>query len=360
MRGRVVAIAVFVPFLLAGCANLPKWVPFADKLAGSNGQASSPLRDLKGERMRAARAKQDEAPKPPIDDSVADRVVAVVNNDAITWGELLEAIAVYRQENRQKPGPSDDELARQFLNRLIDQRLQLQEAKDVAVEDIELTEEIGEVMKKVGAKTEEDLDAMLRAQGVSMEALKKRTRERIRVSKVVRRKVSLRVSVMEDEIDRYLEQNRAKLETGLTYHARHILIAPDGSSEAAWAAAKQRAETICDQLEKGADFAQLARSQSADATAKDGGDLGTLKRGELAQDVEAHILALSPAATARPYRSPLGWHIFRLEEKETLVGDSLQRTRQQIRDILLREKYEARFETWLKELKQRAIIEVRM
>jgi hypothetical protein len=49
-----------------------------------------------------------------------------------------------------------------------------------------------------------------------------------------------------------------------------------------------------------------------------------------------------------------------LEGKETLEGDALRRARQQVREILFRQKYESRHEMWLKEIKQRAIVEVRM
>jgi peptidyl-prolyl cis-trans isomerase SurA len=104
----------------------------------------------------------------------------------------------------------------------------------------------------------------------------------------------------------------------------------------------------------------LATKHSRDATAKDGGDLGTLKRGELAQEIETAILALAPGQVSAPFRSSLGWHVFKLESKEVLEGAALARARQQIRDILFREKYEARFDNWLKEIKQRAIIEVRL
>ena len=114
------------------------------------------------------------------------------------------------------------------------------------------------------------------------------------------------------------------------------------------------------QLSDGADFTELAKQHSRDASAKDGGDMGTLKRGELSQDVENAILALKPGQLSRPFRSPLGYHVFRLESKEGLDGEGLVRIRSQIRDILFRQKYEARQEAWLKEVKQRAIIEVRM
>jgi len=114
------------------------------------------------------------------------------------------------------------------------------------------------------------------------------------------------------------------------------------------------------QAADGADFGELAMQHSRDASAKEGGDLGSLRRGELSQEIEDQILALRPGEVSRPYRSQLGYHVFRLESKETLDGEALQRVRQQVREILYRQKYDTRMEAWLKEIKQRAIIEVRM
>jgi peptidyl-prolyl cis-trans isomerase SurA len=195
---------------------------------------------------------------------------------------------------------------------------------------------------------------------VTLESIKKRLRDGLKVSKLVRRKVTLRVSVTEDEISQYLEENRGKLETGLSYHARHILVTPETDNDVGWEASRIKAEMLRAQLSDGADFTELARQHSRDASAKDGGDLGTLKRGELAQDVEGAILGLKAGQLSKPFRSPLGYHVFRLESKEGLDGEGLVRIRSQIRDILFRQKYETRQETWLKEIKQRAIIEVRM
>jgi parvulin-like peptidyl-prolyl isomerase len=190
--------------------------------------------------------------------------------------------------------------------------------------------------------------------------VKKRLRDSLRVSKVIRRRVTLRVSVTDPEITQYIEENRAKLETGLSYHARHILIVPTADTDAAWEAARIRIDMIRTQVVQGADFGELAKQNSRDASAKEGGDLGNLHRGELSQEIEQQILSLRPGEVSRPYRSQLGYHVFRLESKESLDGDALQRVRQQVREILYRQKYEARMEAWIKEIKQRAIIEVRM
>ncbi len=356
------AAAVLLITVCAGGCAVPGWVPW---LGTKTPPPGPPV---------AAKPKSPDVLQPgdvrvramTVDDTVADRVIAVVNNDAITLGELQETIVAYRHESRQRGAASDAELAKQLLPRLIDNRLQLQEAdrEKVMVDEAEVNEELAERVKSsYGAKSIEEFERLIKDQGVTMEAVKKRLRDALRVQKVIRRKVALRVSVTDQEIAQYLEENRAKLETGLSYHARHILVVPeDGAAgDAAWEAARIKAELLFTQLtEAGADFDAMARQHSKDASARDGGDLGTLKRGELSQEIESEILALAPGAVSRPYRSSLGYHVFKLESKDSLEGDGLVRVKQQIREILFREKYETRLDAWLKEIKQRAIIEVRM
>jgi peptidyl-prolyl cis-trans isomerase SurA len=363
---RGLAGALLLTTLLGGCAaqNLvPSWVPLVGKKkdSGPTKRTVTP-----GAEVLPAPVVGQAVTKPPAqesDETVADRIVAVVNNDAITLAELQESVVMYRQENRQAAtSMTDEQLGRQFLNRLIDNRLQLQEAErdKVVVDEVELNEEITDRMKRFGAKNLEDFEAMIKGQGLTFEAVKKRLRDSLRIAKVIRRRVALRVSVTDPEINLYIEQNRPKLDTGLSYHARHILLVPESDTDAGWEAARIRAEVIRTQVAEGADFGELAKQNSRDASAKDGGDLGPLHRGELSAEIEEQILALRPGEVSPPYRSGLGYHVFRLESKETLEGEALQRVRQQVREILYRQKYDVRMEAWLKEIKQRAIIEVRM
>lgn len=360
IRRRSSGLLLLLAALGAGC-SVPGWVPWV----GTKAPPPAPPVAAKPTSPDVVQPGDVRVRQVAVDESVADRVIAVVNNDAITLGELQETILAYRQEAKQRSGPSDEELAKQLLPRLIDNRLQLQEAdrEKVVVEDAEVNEELTERIKTTyGAKSIDDFERLLKEQGLTMEAVKKRLRDSLRVQKVIRRKVALRVSVTDQEIAQYLEENRPKLETGLSYHARHILVVPeDGKADdAAWEAARIKAELIRTEVAAGADFAEMARQHSKDASARDGGDLGNLKRGELSQEIEAEILALQPGAVSKPYRSPLGYHVFKLESKESLEGDGLVRVKQQIREILYREKYETRLEAWLKEIKQRAIIEVRL
>jgi len=363
----LLAVLALVILGLTGCASLLPGRQASARSAGSVAKTAEPSQPAAASPATPEPRPGAESAATPLaqlmlDDSVMDRVVAVVNNDVITLNELRESVLYVKVEGRAQD-IDESELARQLLGRLIEGRLQLQEAdrERMVVDDSELADELAERMKKLNAKSDQEFESMIKRQGLTLEAIKQKLREQILISKVVRRKVAFRVSVTEQEVDRYLAENREKLETGLTYHARHIVIPPEGEpTEATWTAARERAEQVLAQLQRGADFAETARQLSKDGSASDGGDLGTLSRGELAQVIETEILKLSPGQVSAPVKTEQGYHLFKLESKQTLDGEGLGRVRQQIRDILFREKYQARFDTWLNEIKQRAIIEVRI
>ncbi|MBI2524396.1 MAG: peptidylprolyl isomerase [Candidatus Rokubacteria bacterium] len=369
MTGSCAALVVLLAVSLAGC-SIPSWVPLI-------GQARAVPNVPPGAAPPPASPLQTKAPtgapvlpggpvaRAPQAEEVLDRVICVVNNDAITLFQLDEAEAyqVYESKEEPKDAAARQALRDQLLQRLIDNRLQLQQAERdrIVVEEAEIAEQLAEIRKKLGAATEAQLEETLKAQGVTLEGVKRRVRDQLMVQRVVRRKVSLRVSVTEQEIDRYLAENREKLETGLSFGARHILFLPEaGRGEDGWTVARRRAGEVYALLLGGTDFPEMARKHSDDGSGKDGGALGTLKRGELAPEIEAAILKLQPGEVSAPFRSEVGYHLFKLESKETLVGDGLVQARNQIREILFREKHQARFRDWLAEIKQRAIIDRRL
>ncbi|MGH7384840.1 MAG: peptidylprolyl isomerase [Candidatus Rokuibacteriota bacterium] len=353
-RGATFAL-LLLPFLVSGC-SIPSWMP----LIGKSKTVQAPLPTPSASAPILTSREQL-----PDSEDVVDRVICVVNNDAITQYELDEAELYYLAETRERmsDGEARKALRARLLQNLIENRIQLQQAEreKVVVEEAELAEAVGDIMKKLKAKDEQEFAAMIKSQGLTMEGVRKRMREQLMVQRVVRRKVALRISVTEQEIDKYLVENRDKLETGLTFEARHILVAPDPvKGEDGWAAARVEADEIYTHLLEGQDFIELAKKYSDDPSGKDGGSLGNLKRGELAADIEEAILALPPGEASPPFRSKIGYHIFRLDSRDALTGDALTQVRGQIREILYRQKYDARLKDWLVEIKQRAIIDIRM
>jgi peptidyl-prolyl cis-trans isomerase SurA len=355
-------LAVAIVLALSGC-SAPSWMPLVGKPKAPEAPPSPPPPPP----VLEVRAPILSRPAVPADaDAVVDRVVCVVNSDAVTLYELEEAEAYAIYESKQPPPKGEERAALRdkVLAGIIERRLQLQQAEreKIVVEDAEMKEQLDEIQKRLGAKTEAQFDEMVKAQGLTLEGLKKRLREQLLVERIKRRKVSLRISVTEEDIDQYLNANREKLETGLSFEARHILFLPTpGAGEDGWQLARRRAEEVYTRVTAGEDFGELAREFSEDAaTAKNGGRLGILKRGELAPDIEKAILRLSPGEHSSPFRSEVGYHLFELESKETLAGEQLAQARNQIRDILYKQKYDVRLNEWLVEIRSKAIIEVRL
>ena len=355
-RARTLLLAL-LPLLAAGC-SLPAWVP----LIGHQ-PVPGPVTEAPGPPASAPILTSREQFNPTAD--VVDRVICVVNNDAITQYELDEAELYYMAENRDRvlDGEQRKALRAQLLQNLIENRIQLQQAdrEKITVEDAEIAESLGDIMKKLKAKDEKEFAEIIKSQGLTLEGVKKRLKDQLMVQRLIRRKVHLRISVTEQEIDKYLAENRDKLETGLTFTARHILLQPDpNKGEEGWPEARKRADEVYARLLEGEDFVALAKKYSDDPSAKEGGSLGTLKRGELAPEIEEAIMRLQPGEASTPFRSQVGYHIFRLDSRESLGGDSLSQVRNQVREILYRQKYDARLKEWLVEIRQRAIIDVRM
>lgn len=358
-RQLVWTLLLCLPLLLNGCGWWGFWRSEPSRPFFETARTAEATKELKEE---VRRTPPPQAPEEP--SAFIDRVVAVVNQDVITLSELQEAVSQYLRQIKEEMNPGRDHaLQEKLLWELVAHRLKIQEGEreKVVVEDGEVKEQLDELMKRLQANTPEEFEAMMKAQGVTLVDVKKRIREQVIVQKVTRRKVVLRVSVTEQEIDQYLSENREKLETGLSFRARHILFVPNPrESDAGWEAARAKAEEVWAKVRAGEDFAELAKRYSQDSSANDGGDLGALKQGELAPEIEGPILRLRAGDALGPVKTTLGYHLFKLESKESLSGEALAQAKQQIRDILFRQKYQARMDAWLEELKRRAIIEVRL
>ena len=353
------AFAVLLAVAAAGC-SVPSWVPLAGK-AKTPEPAPAPPPPMESRAPILSRPAL-----PPDSEAVVDRVICVINSDAVTLYELDEAEAFYLYENKLQPPPEEERAAlrEKVLNGIVEKRLQLQQAEKekIVVEDSEMKEQLDEIRKKLGASTEAQFEEQIKAQGLTLEGVKKRLYDQLMVQRIIRRRVALRVTVTEEDIDQYLNANREKLETGLTFEARHILFLPQaGAGEDGWQSARRRADDVYGRVMAGEDFGDLAAEFSEDAaTAKNGGRLGILKRGELAADIEKAVLRLSPGEHSAPFRSEVGYHLFELDSKETLAGEQLAQARNQIRDILYRQKYDLRLKEWLVEIRSKAIIEMRL
>ena len=140
-------------------------------------------------------------------------------------------------------------------------------------------------------------------------------------------------------------------------HVRHILIKT--SELVSEADAQRRLAGLRQRIVAGADFAELARLNSEDGSAARGGDLGWVLPGDTVPEFERAMLALKPGELSEPVRTPFGFHLLQVMERRTAdVG--AERQRLQARQVLRERKSEEAYQEWLRLLRDRSYVEMRL
>lgn len=281
-----------------------------------------------------------------------DRIVAVVNSDLIMMSDVKQELEPERQRiSRHHRG---DELAQRLktveymaLTKMIERRLQLQEAKarGVDVSDQEVKQAV-EQMKRQGEKLDASDPITLR-----------NVRDQLTLLKVVDREVRSGVMVGDVEMKRYYQEHRDRFALPEEYTLSQILILPRSPDDTA--DALEKARRIMAELKKGEKFEDLALQYSDGPNASRGGRLGFVRQGELVPAIERAIASLVPGGISDVIETPEGFHIVRVEEKKPKQFRPFEEVRFEIQALVFQQKSEDVFQSWLVDLKNKAYIEIK-
>ncbi len=236
------------------------------------------------------------------------RVVARVNDDAITDFELAQRVLFAIRSSALADSPEmRQRLAPQLLRQMIDERVQIHDAKrlGVKVTEAELNQRVGEIERNAGLPRG-GFRQYLQSIGVAYEVALQQIEATLAWAKIVRRKIRPQVEVSETEIDDALARMRGNV--GKTESRVAEIFVPIDRAEQA-DEAKRSADRIMEQLRRGAPFGAVAQQFSQGATAQQGGDLGWILPGALDPALDAAIEKLQPRQASDPIRTPSGWHI---------------------------------------------------
>lgn len=268
-----------------------------------------------------------------------ERIVAVVNDDVILASELDNELVRIRQrlqrEGRDIPEP--DVLRKHVLDQLIDQQLQLQQARQrgISVDD----EAVNEAMRSMAQNYDTDLaglQAQFRSRGLGPDALREDVRQQLVISRLRQRTVASDVQVTEQDVDDFLDRVERASEQRQQYRVRHILIGvPSDASTDEVSAARERTQEAIARLDDGADFSELAGRISDGPRAMSGGDLGWRRPAELPELFTSALGDVPPGGIAGPLRSPNGFHILQLVDQRGGSGGEAV-TQARVRHILLK------------------------
>lgn len=270
----------------------------------------------------------------------ADRVVAVVNSEAITLYELRTKLAMVERQLRGQNVqlPQRDVLERQLLERMIVDRAQMQMAKETGlqVSDSELDGAVHRIAdsNRMGVT---EFRSVLERDGVAWDKFREDVRQEMTLVRLRDREVDNRMTISEDEIDGYLEELARIGSNGNIVQIAHIIVrVPEQANSTQVERSRNRAQQAVEQLKSGEEFGRVAAVFSDASDGLAGGIMEPRPLDRLPGLYAEAVKKLAPGETSAVLRSPAGFHIVRLVSRQsgTAQMQALKQTR--ARHILIK------------------------
>lgn len=271
----------------------------------------------------------------------ADFIVAVVNSEPVTNNEVRARAANIEQQLAQQGRalPPADLLAREVLERVILEKIQLQMARQGGIRaDDYAVGQAEETVARQNQLTVTELHRRLAADGISQERFREELRNQLLLQRLREREVQSRVRVTDLDVDQYLRDQQAQPDLSqLEINLGHILVlVPENASPAQVAERRARAQRAADKVRAGEDFAAVAREFSDAAEARNAGGLLGMRPANRYPELFVSATAQLPVGgITGPIRSEAGFHVLKMVEK-TSPGLPTVVTQSHARHILLR------------------------
>jgi peptidyl-prolyl cis-trans isomerase SurA len=297
---------------------------------------------------------------------VLNTIAAIVNDEIITLNDVIREARPVILDAEKKSAIDNNtrsQIRRAALEHLIEKKLIDQKIKELGIKvtDEEVRQAIDDVKKQNNMASQEVLVSALASQGLTFEQYRSQLQEQIEKLKLVSMEVRAKIQVGESEMLEYYNANQAKYSEEETFRARHIFFKTN--EKAPSEDIKRTMNTalmVLAEAKSGKDFAELAKSYSEDPAArKDGGALGTFKKGDMMPELETAILVMKAGEVSELVYTKAGFHIVKLEERSSGKMKPFESVKVEIEDAIYRKKSEERFSQWAKELRSKASIEMK-
>src|SRR6516162_6571336 len=222
-----------------------------------------------------AAASRPQNPAAPPNQFVETRIAAVVNDEVISVGDLQSRLKMVMLSSNLADSPENRQrIANQVLRTLVDEKLQIQEAKrqNISATEEEINKAIAQIAKQNNMQSAQ-LDQVLKANGIERSALIDQLTASIVWSKLVRRLVSQTNVVSDEEVDYALKRAKESSNEPQSRVAEIFLAVDNPQQEDD---VRRLAERLTEQMKQGARFSAIAQQFSQSATAAVGGDMGWL------------------------------------------------------------------------------------
>jgi peptidyl-prolyl cis-trans isomerase SurA len=272
-----------------------------------------------------------------------DFIVAVVNSEPITNNEVQNLkLRLAKQLQPGTPSPSSQVLTQQALDQLINEKSQLQQARDngIRIDETEVDQTELNIARQ-NQVSKEELYKRVGQEGLSVNAFREQLRTQLMISRLREREVDNRARISDTDVEQYIQSQQAgKSVTSnqLDINLAMILIAvPENGSDKEVADLKIKAQEISQRAKRGESFTALAQSFSqASDKGTNGGEMGLRSSDRYPTLFIESTQNLSKGDVTDPVRSGAGFHILKvLERKQSDVSNVLI-VQTRARHILLR------------------------
>jgi len=343
-------------------------------------------------------------------DTVVEEIIARVNNSIITRSDYARSREQLKDEiKQQNSGNADKEFAekdRDVLRDLIDQQLLLEKGKDLGITaDTDLIKKLDEMRKQMNLDSMEELEKAAQSQGISYEDFKQNLRNQIITQKVIGQEVGSHLNITKEEEQKFYDEHKSEMEQPEQVRLSEILVAvqkpeaqkqgadakdatgaapkaaeqpggasqnppsaapaeatsapaPAQSEEQQLAAAEAKANSLLEQIKKGASFEDVAKKSSDGPSAAQGGDLGFFKRGTLSKELEDKTFAMKAGEVTDVIRTKQGFVILKVNEHQMAGIPPFKQMEPRIQDALYYQKLQPALRVYLKKLREEAYIDI--
>ncbi|HXN22186.1 MAG TPA: peptidylprolyl isomerase [Candidatus Dormibacteraeota bacterium] len=299
---------------------------------------------------------------------VVEEIVARVNNEVITLSDLRRARGSADEDGRQEcPRCTPEQLQtlvgdkdKNALRDLIDQSLLVQRAKDMGVSvESELVKKLDQIRQQNNLPDMEALEKAVTSQGTNFEDFKNNLRNHLLTELVIGREVSSRIMIDKSAVQQYYNEHKSEFIRPEQVYLREIFVSTEGKTEAEIPALEKKANDLLEKIKNGDDFAELARRRSDGSTAKQGGELGLFKRGELSKEIEDAAFPLKKNEYTEVIRSKQGFLFLQVQEHYDAGLQPLAKVEPEIMNKLYQGKMDPALRKYLKTLREESYVVVK-
>jgi len=306
---------------------------------------------------------------------IIEQILVKVNGEIFTKSDLEQRqVQALRQKGQALDLKSDptnaqlrkmlDEITPQIMVDAVDEMVIVQRGKELGykLSDEQFKGVVDNIRKENKIETEEQFQAALKSENMTMSDLRRNIERSMIVQKVQQNEVLSKIGVTDDEAKKYYDTHLNEFTTAPTVSLREILVGtpsdPKGLNVAADEAAKARREKIRTRVTTGGENFEKVAAEVSDSPSKaNAGLIGPLSVNDISPDLRKLIEKLKQGDVTEIVRNARGYQIFKLETMTTTETLPLDKARDQIGERVFTDKRKAEFQKYLQKLRAQAIIE---